>query len=155
MRFPSVLALFLQLGLLFVAATLPSQLRASDQPNAPALSPDVVSKQFYQFYVKAVSANANPLKTDKAKMAAYVAPALLQEIEKKSKSPDGLDADYFLQAQDVMEDWATHVQSKIKTENNSEATIEVTLGNKEKYHLAVSMLKSAGGWKIRKVKGPD
>jgi hypothetical protein len=63
------------------------------------------------------------------------------------------DADYFLKAQDTMEDWATNISaSPAKMVDGSMRTI-VTLGasTESKHRLALDMLREDGRWKIQRV----
>jgi hypothetical protein len=108
---------------------------------------------FYRWYLGAFAKDQVPIKTDRARMEAHVTKELLQQIDKQMKSPDGLDADYFLKAQDYMDDWSSNIAlSRIRV-NGDAATATLTLGaTKESKHLlAVRLVHENDTWKISRV----
>jgi hypothetical protein len=60
---------------------------------------------FYKWYLHALAADKEPLEDDRAELARYVSLPLLREIDRRIHSDEGMDADYFIQAQDVLPDW--------------------------------------------------
>ena len=119
-----------------------------------AVKPDAVAIKFYKWYLLEMKANHDPVSGDRKALAAYVSAPLLHEIEVRMKSPDGLDADYFIQAQDYLDDWVSSVSAKTTNMQSSTATTVVTLGGKPEslYRLSVTWVKESGDWKIRRVK---
>jgi hypothetical protein len=86
-------------------------------------------------------------------MRTYVSSRTLAKIRRMINSPDGMEADYFLQTQDYMEEWLPPPKSQIKKIGNTNSELVVTLGEntENKYQLSVTMLKEEGRWKISKV----
>ena len=85
----------------------------------------------------------------------YVSPSLLRELKRIMQSPNGMETDYFLQAQDYLEDWPTRISISDTKVQSGIATTVVTLGENPAapYRLTVTLQQEAGGWKIRRVKG--
>jgi hypothetical protein len=137
----------------FVAAA--SVLGESQPASAPAaqIGPTEVLRTFYHWYLEELTNDRNPMHDDRNTMETYVSKALLAEIRRRSEGPDGLDEDYFLKAQDYLEDWESNVRvSDVHVEGNS-ATAVVTLGaTKESQHpLALNLTRDGTSWKISKV----
>lgn len=112
---------------------------------------------FYDLYLKALSENRDPFTQDKAFIKRFVAPSLIAEIEQRLKSPDGMEADYFIQAQDYLDEWKGNVfvsehENQLKVTPLAVISV-VTLGpnSASGYRLKVTTKKEAGGWKISKV----
>jgi hypothetical protein len=131
---------------------------AAQSSAAPAAQPQTgeittAVTDFYRWYLGAFAKDQVPIKTDRARMEAHVTKELLQQIDKKMKSPDGLDADYFLKAQDYMDDWSSNIAlSRIRV-NGDAATATLTLGaTKESKHLlALRLVHEGDTWKISRV----
>jgi len=117
-------------------------------------SPAVTTSAFYKWYIHSLVTNHEPLNDEKIKLGTYVSKSLIAEIEKRMNSEDGLDADYFIQAQDYHDDWEKSISvTKPKISGNT-ATVLVTLGaSKESIqHLELTLKKEDRVWKIRKVR---
>ena len=112
--------------------------------------PAVVAQQFYIWYVGALLGDRDPIAQDRGTLEKYVAATMLAAITRRMASPDGLDSDPFIQAQDYVDDWKT-VTAVERTTNGARASVLVTLGAKEPYKLRVDLSKDAGVWKIVKV----
>jgi hypothetical protein len=110
---------------------------------------------FYEAYLQALAQNRDPFTQDKAFVKRYVAASLIEEIDKQIKSPDGLEADYFLQTQDFMDEWKGHisVSEAAGVVKAGVAVTVVTLGTKAtaEYRLKVTLKKETEVWKISHV----
>ena len=112
---------------------------------------------FYESYLKALADNRDPFAQEKPFIKHFVASSLIAEIDRRMKSPDGMEADYFIQAQDYLDDWKGHISVR-EHEKTAKLTplvqvLVVTLGAKEtsSYRLRVTVKKEAGIWKISNV----
>src|SRR5438067_992332 len=78
-----------------VALLAIGQVRAAES----AATPDDCIRNFYRWYVTNLVANRDPMKQRK-EIRQYATERLLREIDKMVKGPDGLEGDYFVDAQD-------------------------------------------------------
>jgi hypothetical protein len=133
-------------------AFMPSA-QAEQTSVATADAPDVVAKNFYRWYLKELSKNRDPLTDSAAAMKTYVSGKTLQKLRRMINSPDGMEADYFIQTQDYMDEWLQPPKSQIKRISDTHSELTITLGEhtKNKYQLSVAMLKEESRWKISKV----
>jgi hypothetical protein len=116
-----------------------------------ALPPNTTVLKFYKWYITAMSKD-EPLSNSRPKMKSFVSSALLKEID---QNPDiSEDADYFIKAQDVPENWLNSLKIEKTETDGPKATVVVVIGaTQETYrHLTVSLNKEGKSWKIRKVK---
>ena len=85
------------------------------QAKGPAPgSPDAVIRSFYKWYVHALNQNSDPFTKQRTIMRRYVSERLIQEIDKVAKGPDGLDGDYFIDAQDWDKDWEKNIVPPVR-----------------------------------------
>jgi hypothetical protein len=121
--------------------------------SAAETTPQAVVSEFYAWYLRAVARDQDPLHDEPATLRKFVSGALIVEIEKKLKSRDGLDADYFMQAQDYLDDWLDNISVSPAQIKGATATTAVYLGKSadKKYGLSVSLVNEQGAWKVRKV----
>ena len=141
-------------GLLFIALlTLGANALLAQAAAAKSDQPSEVVDAFYRWYIKALVQGRDPMKQDKVTLRKFVATSLLDEIDRRMKSPDGLDADYFLQAQDYQDEWKNNVAVARPETNGAIATTLVTLTAKgsKPYRLKVTLKKDPASWKISKV----
>jgi uncharacterized protein DUF3828 len=119
-------------------------------------APDVVIKSFYNWYVHALNGNGDPLAHQRARLRQFASARLLREIEKMVKGPDGLDGDYFLDAQDWDKQWEKNIAvSQLQiTGNRANATVSLS-GPDMSRKLKVQLVREGGKWKIDKVKALD
>ncbi len=84
----------------------------------------------------------------------YVTAGLLSQIERRMKSSEGLSLDYFLQAQDWLEDWEGNIATTKTAVTNTIATTVVILGATEesRHKLTVSLRLESGAWRITSVR---
>ncbi len=91
---------------------------------------------------------------DRPTLQRYVAPALIPAIGRKIASPDGLDADDFLQAQDYVDAWESNIAVREPRIAHGSATVVVLLGapDGERDRLSISSIETPGASMIRRVR---
>ena len=136
-----------------IALSLPAQ---AEPTKAPTATPEESIRSFYEWYVTTLIASRDPMK-QRTEMKRFATDRLLKEIDKTKKGPDGLNGDYFLDAQDFDDQWAKKISvSNVKIED-TKATAHVLLDGAEgmRKKLVVQLANDAGAWKIDKVQGRD
>ena len=121
---------------------------------SPKAGPQAVLAEFYHWYVESLNQRHDPLSDERAKIGLYVSQKLLQQIDKISNSPDGMDEDYFTKSQDILEDWPTRIAVTEVHMKDSSASAVVTLGaTKDSIHrLRLNLVREGTSWKISKVR---
>ena len=144
--FISVFAFVIVLGFSFVT-------RAAEPSSA---NPSDSIRSFYHWYVTALIAKKQPMENRK-EMKRFVTERLLNEIDKMVKGPDGLDGDYFLDAQDFDNLWAKNITvSELKVSGkNARAEVLLTGKGEMRRRLKVSLVNDGAVWKIDKVQGRE
>lgn len=141
-------------GLISVAAALLviAQMRAAE----PAATPEDCIRNFYNWYVTSLAANREPLKQRK-EIRQYATERLLREIHKMEKGPDGLEYDYFVNAQEVDPQWAKNISiSNVQTHGDkSSAQVLLNSSKEMQIKLLVHLVKEGATWKVDKVQGRD
>jgi len=141
-------------ALITLAAALfaAGQLRAAET----AATPEDCVRNFYHWYVTNLVANRDPMRQRK-EIRQYATERLLREIGKMAKGPDGLDGDYFVDAQDFDPLWAKNISiSEVKTlgdKSSAQVLLNGSKGMQKK--LLVHLVKEGGIWKVDKVQGRD
>ena len=132
------------------AFTMTGQIRAAES----AATPEDCIRNFYHWYVTNLVANRDPMK-QRSEIRRYATERLLKEIDKIVKGPDGLDGDYFVDAQDFDPLWAKNISiSDVKTTGDKSSAHVVLNGSKGmRKKLMVHLVKEAGTWKVDKVQG--
>jgi Protein of unknown function (DUF3828) len=145
-RTVSIIFLFVLLGC--------TEAVAGQEAAIATSKPDVAAATFYKWYLNELAQNHDPLSGGTKCLAPYVSASLLRQITRMMHSPDGMEADYFIQAQDYLDGWLHHVSTSDTKVQAGVATTIVTLGEKpeEQYRLFVTLVREAGVWKIRRVK---
>jgi hypothetical protein len=125
---------------------------AADQ----AATPEECIRNFYRWYVTNLVANRDPLK-QRAEIRQYATARLLKEIDKMAKGPEGLDGDYFVDAQDFDPLWAKNIAiSAVQTKGDrSDAHVLLNGSKGMRKKLVVHLVKEAGTWKVDKVQGRE
>jgi hypothetical protein len=119
-------------------------------------SPDAVIRSFYKWYVHALNQNSDPFTKQRTIMRRYVTERLIQEIDKVAKGPDGLDGDYFIDAQDWDKDWEKNIAVSSVVASKTSVSAQITLsGATMSRKLKVTLKQERGAWKIDKVEGLD
>ncbi len=121
-----------------------------------AATPEDCIRNFYRWYVTNLVANRDPMKQRK-EIRQYATERLLKEIDKMVKGPDGLDGDYFVDAQDFDPLWAKNISiSDVKTVGDKSSAHVLLNGSKGmQKKLLVHLVKEGGTWKVDKVQGRD
>jgi len=132
------------------ALVITSQVRAAES----AATPEDCIRNFYHWYVTNLVANRDPMK-QRSEIRRYATERLLKEIDKMVKGPDGLDGDYFVDAQDFDPLWAKNISiSDVKTTGDkSNAQVRLNGSKGMRKTLMVHLVKEGGTWKVDKVKG--
>ena len=144
-----------RIAALMIAATAffaTGQTRAAES----ASTPEDCIRNFYHWYVTNLVANRDPMKQRK-EIRQYATERLLREIDRMVKGPDGLDGDYFVDAQDFDPLWARNISiSDVKTMNDK-STAHVLLNGAKgmRKKLVVHLMKEGGTWRVDKVQGRD
>jgi hypothetical protein len=118
-----------------------------------ASSPESVIRQFYQWYVPVLVSQRDPFEKDRAQLKRFVTERLLRQIDHARKGPDGLDGDYFVDAQDFDQEWARNITVSTPIIQNKHAAVEVELKSSElgPRNLLVDLVWDHGTWKFDKV----
>lgn len=142
--------------ILVVALGIGSGVRAAEPSVAPESNPSESIRSFYRWYVTELVANHNPLDNRK-ELKRFATERLLKEIDRMKKGPDGLDGDYFVDAQDFDDLWAKNITVTDVKISGTKATAEVLLAGKAdmRRRLHVSLVKEGSVWKVDKVKGQE
>lgn len=121
-------------------------------PTGIAQSPDQIALTFYRWYLHEIDEGHIPLVHSPKQIREYVSATLRESLMSK-KGLQSQGADYFLKAQDTLEDWASHVTASSPKLTGDSAQTVVTLGAtpESRHHLRVSLVKEAGSWKIQRV----
>ena len=148
-------------GALLLALAMAHTPDALAQERSPVAARDAsrqapvadVAGDFYAWYLAELKSNRDPLNDDPTALSTKVSKALVREIQRRMASPDGLDADYFLQAQDYYDDWLDHVTAQAVRVSRSSATLHVDLGANPstRHRLIVTLIREDARWKIRRV----
>ena len=119
-------------------------------------NPSDTIRSFYRWYVTELIATREPMENRK-ELKRFVTERLLKEIDKMKKGPDGLNGDYFVDAQDFDNLWAKNITVSAVKITGKSATAEVLLAGKGEMRrrLKVSLLGEGAGWKIDKVQGRE
>ena len=137
--------------------TIAAALAAAQTPAAEsAATPEDCIRNFYRWYVANLVANRDPMK-QRGEIRRYATERLLKEIGKMVKGPDGLDGDYFVDAQDFDPQWAKNISiSDVQIYGDKSTALVHLDGSKGmRKKLFVHLAKGAGIWKVDKVQGRD
>jgi hypothetical protein len=130
-----------------------SQLFIASQAAASSLSADQATSVFYKWYLHSLAAGREPLSDDRRTLFKYVARALVGDIEKSMHSDEGLDEDYFIKAQDYLDEWESTIVVDKPAVSGSTAVVALQLGRSRDNlrRFSIALIKEAGAWKIRRV----
>ena len=137
--------------------TIAVALAAAQTPAAEsAATPEDCIRSFYRWYVTNLVANRDPMK-QRGEIRRYATERLLKEIDKMVKGPDGLDGDYFVDAQDFDPQWAKNISiSDVQTRGDKSTALVQLNGSKGmRKKLFVHLAKEGSTWKVDKVHGRD
>jgi hypothetical protein len=139
--------------ILLATALFTGQARAAERA---ASTPEDCLRNFYRWYVTNLVANRDPMK-QRAEILRYATERLLKDIDKIEKGPNGLDGDYFVDAQDFDPLWAKNISiSDVKIQGDkSTAHVLLNGGKGMRKKLFVRLAMESGSWKVDKVEGRD
>ena len=141
-------------GVLSCQTPAPTKSPEPAKTSAPTNSPEETAVAFYKWYVHEIDQGHIPMSRSREQLDEYLSSSLIKRLQLR-KGAEGLDADYFLKAQDTLEDWAANVTaSPVKSTGNA-AQILVTLGASQetRHRLSVALVQEDGKWKIASVIG--
>ncbi len=141
---------------LLAAIAFSARFQAAEPVKAPNATPEDCIRNFYKWYVTNLVANRDPMK-QRAEITRYATDRLLKEIDKMVKGPDGLDGDYFVDAQDFDPLWAKNISISGVKINGDKSSAHVVLDGAKgmRKKLTVFLVKESGTWKVDKVKGSE
>jgi hypothetical protein len=116
--------------------------------------PDAAVSSFYTWYLTVMDAGHDPEISDPATLSVYVSKPLLNELRQAVQQPGGVDEDYFLKAQDYLDDWVGHVSVGQPRSQDGAAVVDIVLGvaPESRKILWVTTIQEGGAWKIRAVR---
>ena len=119
-------------------------------------TPEGCIRGFYQWYVTNLVANRDPMK-QRTELRRFATERLLKELSRMKMGPEGLDGDYFTDAQDFDPLWAKNISvSGVKTQGDKSSAHVLLNGSQGmKKNLSVQLVKESGIWKVDKVQGRD
>ena len=128
--------------------------------GVPALAqasttPEMSVRRFYEWYLHALNQNEEPLEKHQAELSKFVTRRLLRSLNRALKRPDGIDADFFIDAQDWDKTWEKNIYASKAKIQGARATTTVTLKGESvgKHRLRIGLRKEGGVWKIESVNG--
>ena len=158
MKLPN-LAVFLALIVMICSAPVVAQRTTATSQVSP--DPEIVVKEFYEWYIHSVSHQIDPFKAGRATLKKYVTARFIREIDRKEKELEsaGFDADYFLEAQkdypdspDFEDEWIKNISVSKVVVRGSSATASAGFGRGgELAKERISLIKESGVWKINRV----
>ena len=95
-------------GLILLANSLNS-------PAQEAATPEATVRAFYGWYLHSLNQSQDPLKKPQAELSKFVTQRLIRSLNRALKRPDGIDADYFIDAQDWDEAWERNITTSKAT----------------------------------------
>ena len=130
-----------------------SQLGQAAEPGTAG--PERTIHEFYSWYVRTVVSGSDPLTKQRTELKRFATDRLIREIDGMRKGPDGLDGDYFLDAQDFDKAWAKNITIAAPVITGTKATTDVELKGPEvgSKKLRVTLAQENGAWKVDKVEG--
>lgn len=117
-------------------------------------TPEATVRAFYAWYLHALNRNQDPLEKQRAELSKFVTQRLLKSINRALNRPEGIDADFFIDAQDWDEAWEQNISTSKATVRAERAIVSVTLRGGESFGnktLKVGLRREAGIWKIDSV----
>jgi hypothetical protein len=148
---------FISLFTLVVALASPIAANAAEPAKSLSSNPAETIRGFYHWYVTELTANRDPM-TNRKELKHFATARLLNEIDKMKKGPDGLNGDYFVDAQDFDNQWAKKISVSNVQISDKNATAEVMLKGATagmNRRLKVNLVLEGGTWKVDKVQGRD
>jgi len=128
------------------------------QAQTPKTPEDVV-REFYQLYLRSLNQEEEPLVKHRAEFSKLVTQRLLRSYDRASRRENGINADFFLDAQDWDQDWEKNISVSKAIVQGTRATVSVKLkggsagddGKTWDNNLKVGLVKEGRLWKIDSV----
>ena len=140
-----------------IAVTLRHPAVGAEPANSLSSNPAETIRGFYHWYVTELIANRDPM-ANRKELKQFATARLLNELSKMKGGPEGLNGDYFVDAQDFDNQWAKKISvSNVKIDNKN-ATAEVMLKGATadmNRRLKVNLALEGGTWKVDKVQGVE
>jgi hypothetical protein len=135
-------------------ALLPAKAPAFAQD---ATGPEAAVNAFYETYLHSLNQKEDPLVKRRTELRKFVTNRLLASIDRVRKSREGLDYDFFLDAQDWDETWEKNISTSTATLESGRAIVNLTLMGDSfgEHKLRVGLKKEANVWKIDSVNGRE
>ena len=122
-------------------------------------TPETTVHDFYQWYLHTLNAQdkgGKPPEKYPFQMSKFLTQRLVKAYNRALKRPDGINADYFIDAQDWDPIWEQNISTSKAMIQGDAATVIITLKGGEAFGnktLRVGLRKEAGVWKIDRVNG--
>lgn len=133
----------------FGALLLAGQLLTGSAALAKAQPPELAAAQFYRWFLHSLALRQDPLHQSPVQMSMYVSTTLMRELTRRM-ARTGVRADYFIQAQEFMDDWTTDIKAARPVIQGRLASVVVVLGatDETRRRLALTLMRDGGDWKI-------
>jgi hypothetical protein len=120
-------------------------------------APESAVRGFYETYLHSLNLKEDPLVKRRTELRKFVTNRLLAAIDRAKKSRDGLNYDFFLDAQDWDETWEQSIATSIAILEGERAVVNLTLmgDSMGEHKLRVGLKREAGVWKIDSVNGRE
>lgn len=120
-----------------------------------SMTPEATVRHFYEWYLHALNQNEEPLEKHQNEMRKFVTHRLMTSLNRARKSPEGIEADFFLDAQDWDETWEKNISTSRARIQGARATVSVMLKGASfgDHKLLVGLRKDGGAWRIDRVNG--
>ncbi|MEP6636344.1 MAG: DUF3828 domain-containing protein [Acidobacteriota bacterium] len=118
-------------------------------------TPEATVRRFYQWYLHALNQNEEPLEKHQAELRRFVTARLMKSLNRALKRPEGIGADFFIDAQDWDKTWEKNISTSKARMQGARATTTVTLKGESfgNHTLLIGLGKEGGVWKINSVNG--
>ena len=140
-----------------IAVTFCHSASAAEPAKSLSSNPAETIRGFYHWYVTELIANRDPM-SNRKELKQFATGRLLNELGKMKRGPEGLNGDYFVDAQDFDNQWAKKISVSNVQLNGNNATAEVMLKGASadmNRKLKVNLVLEAGTWKVDKVQGRE
>lgn len=141
----------------FIAVTFCQTSSAAEPAKSLSSNPAETIRGFYHWYVTELIANRDPM-SNRKELKQFATARLLNELGNMKRGPEGLNGDYFVDAQDFDNQWAKKISISNVQINDKNATAEVMLKGATadmNRRLKVNLVLESGTWKVDKVQGPE
>ena len=120
-----------------------------------SMTPEATVRSFYEWYLHALNQDEEPLEKHQAELSKFVTQRLIKSLARALKSPEGIDADFFIAAQDWDKTWEKNIYTSKARIQGARATTTVTLKGESfgNHRLRIGLRKEGGLWKIDSVNG--